>query len=193
MISLKKIIRWSLYLLASFSIAFLIASIIIVFIIQPICVDGYSMESTLRDKEKILIDKLPHTFNIELNYGDIVAFDSRINKPHTITTDLIDYIKYGQFLSAIFNKGEPIYRIKRVIGKPGDTLELKNETVIRNGKVLKEPYIRIFMNYTSNIKITVPQNHIFVMGDNRNNSVDSKDIGCIPLDHVIGKYVFKFG
>ena len=191
MIALKKIRIWSFHLLALLSIAFFIGINIIVFVIQPICVDGYSMEPTLKNQEIVFINKIPHTLNREFDYGDIVAFDSRTKSSHTIINDIIDCIIYNQILSVVSNNKESVYRIKRVIGKSGDTLEFKGEMVIRNGKVLKEPYIKICMDYT-NVEIVIPRNYIFVMGDNRNNSIDSRDFGCVPLDHVIGKSAFKF-
>jgi signal peptidase I len=77
--------------------------------------------------------------------------------------------------------------VKRVIGKPGDVLEFKAHKVYRNSEALNEPYIKEMMNYESDNKWVVPDNHIFVLGDNRNNSEDSRMIGFIPLDHVMGK------
>jgi len=87
---------------------------------------------------------------------------------------------------------EEIFWIKRVIGKAGDRLEFKNGKVYRDGVPLDEPYVKEPMLYTSDEVIVVPEGHIFVMGDNRNNSFDSRMVGPIPVDHVIGKYIFKF-
>ena len=77
-----------------------------------------------------------------------------------------------------------------MIGKPGDQLELKDDKMYRNGVPLDEPYINEAMRANGNKKWTVPADHIFVMGDNRNNSMDSRVIGYIPLDHVLGKKLF---
>jgi len=182
--------NWIFFFIASILAAFFLGAILNIFILQSITVDGYSMAPTLKNGENLLINKLPYTINRKPNYGDIIAFDSRLTKPHTIITDVIDFIKYNQIVAKFINNG-PVYRIKRVIGMPGDTLEFKNENVLRNGIIINEPYISIYKNY-SNEKVIVPQNHIFVMGDNRNNSVDSRDMGSIPLNHVIGKYILKF-
>lgn len=66
-------------------------------------------------------------------------------------------------------------------------IEIKDGSVYRNQKKVKEPYIKEPMNLVQNEKWIIPQHHIFVMGDNRNNSKDSREIGPIPIDHILGK------
>jgi signal peptidase I len=70
--------------------------------------------------------------------------------------------------------------------------EFEDDKVIKNGEILDEPYIKEPAQYYQVEKVIVPEGHIFVMGDNRNNSRHSRNIGCIPTSHVIGKYKFKF-
>lgn len=185
---IKEIVSWTCHI----AIAVVLALVINIFIFQPTKVEGYSMEGTLHDKDRIMVNKLIHTFGGGLDYGNIVIIDSRVDRPHTIKDDLTDSLKYNAISNLIVSNKEEIYWVKRVIGKAGDVLEFRDGNVLRNGKVLEEPYTKEPMTYQSNEKITVPANHIFVMGDNRNNSRDSRYIGCIPLDHVVGKYVFKF-
>lgn len=82
---------------------------------------------------------------------------------------------------------ENMYVIKRVVAISGDTIECKNNTVYVDDKEVDEPYIK---GMTENFdKITVPKGCIFVMGDNRENSLDSREVGCIPLKEVLGKVV----
>lgn len=185
---IKEVITWINLIV----IAVAIALVINIFVFQPTQVVGCSMESTLHDKDKIIVSKLVHTFSRQPDYGEIVIIDSRINRPHTFMDDLTDYLKSNLITYRLFNSNNEVYWIKRVIAKEGDTLEFKDGKVYRNGKVLKEPYIKEPMRFYSDKKIVVPENHLFVMGDNRNNSRDSRHIGCIPLDHVVGKYIFKF-
>lgn len=73
-----------------------------------------------------------------------------------------------------------------MIGLPGDVIEIKDGQVFRNGVQLEEPYIKEQMYAEQSQVWEVPEDHIFVMGDNRNNSKDSRMIGPVPLDHIMG-------
>lgn len=176
----KEIMSW----VQSIAVAFVLALLISTFIIQPTKVLGHSMEPTLSDSKRIFIQKVSHTFSLPPDYGDIVVIDSRVNRNRTLKDEFFDNPFFNLFTG---NGNKEIYYIKRVIGKAGDVLEFKDHHVIRNGKVLDEPYIKETMLFTSEEKWKVPAGHIFVMGDNRNHSTDSREIGYIPLDHVIGK------
>ncbi|OXM88139.1 signal peptidase I [Paenibacillus rigui] len=166
----------------SIVIAFGCALLIGVFVIQPTKVSGHSMDPTLHDTQRIFISKLSHTFRYEPKYGDIVIVDSRVDRARSFLDDLEEHP-----LISLFKGGDDrIVYVKRVIGKPGDVLEFKNHKVYRNGEALDEPYLNEPMNYTSPDKVTVPAGHFFVMGDNRNNSKDSRNIGTVPLDHILG-------
>jgi signal peptidase I len=179
MVSFKKMWSW----ISTIGIAFAVSSIIGIFIIQPYKVEGHSMDPTLHDKERVYVSKLPHTFSYLPEYGDIVIIDSRVDRGRTIKDDVLE----NPIFQLLLNTTDHAFYIKRVIGKPGDILEFRNHVVYRNGTSLVEPYIKEMMQYESDQKWIVPENHIFVMGDNRNNSEDSRMIGYIPLDHVLGK------
>lgn len=173
--------------ISTFAITFVVALFISIFVFQPYKVEGHSMDPTLNDQERIFVSKLSHTFSYYPEYGDIVIIDSRVDRKRTFLDDLLD----NPLVSLVKgNKGDHTFYVKRVIGKPGDVLEFKDHKVYRNGTALVEPYTKEVMNYVSNKKTVVPAGHIFVMGDNRNNSTDSREIGFIPLDHVMGKKLF---
>ncbi|GIP37385.1 signal peptidase I [Paenibacillus sp. J31TS4] len=176
----KEVWHWG----SSLGIAFLLAMLIGVFVFQPTKVSGHSMDPTLRDNERVFVSKLSHTFSYEPDYNDIVILDSRVDRERTFRDDVLE----NGLLSLLSGKAdEQIIFIKRVIGKAGDEIEFKDHKVYRNGEPLDEPYLNEPMTYTSSKKWVVPEGHVFVLGDNRNHSLDSRDIGYIPLSHVLGK------
>ena len=100
-----------------------------------------------------------------------------VTKWHHIMNEMPDY---GQIV--IIDS-----RVNRVIGRPGDVLEFKDGHVWRNGEQLQEPYTKDpKMNFTRSTPVIVPDGHVFVMGDNRNHSSDSRFIGPVPVDHILG-------
>lgn len=142
-------------------IAIILALFIITFVAQSFVVDGASMEPTLHDRERLLVNKFIYRLKTPV-LGDIVVF------------------KYP---------ADPRRRfIKRVIGTPGDKVEISNTQVFVNGIMLREPYIMSSTLGDYGPK-RVPEEHLFVLGDNRNNSEDSRypDVGFVPFDYVIGK------
>lgn len=181
-----KIIKEAWSWVSALAIAFILALIIGMFVFKPYKVDGQSMEPTLDHSKRIYISKLSHTFSYEPDYGDIVIIDSRLDRKRSIVDDFLE-----NPLISLFRKGnDDFLYVKRVIGKSGDTVELKNQRVFRNGEALDEPYIKEPMREEAEQKWEVPEGHIFVMGDNRNYSKDSRMIGSVPLDHVLGIKMF---
>ncbi|MFS0558647.1 signal peptidase I [Brevibacillus sp. 179-C9.3 HS] len=179
----KVIWGWTKTLGVSISLAMFVN----IFVLQPFKVNGQSMEPTLQNEERIYVSKLSHTFSYLPEYNDIVVVDSRVDRDRTVKDDILE----NPLLMLAMGKSDTkTFWVKRVIGRPGDVLEFKNETVYRNGEALNEPYIKEKMINLPDSKIVIPQNHVFVMGDNRNNSDDSRDIGVIPLDHIMGKKLF---
>lgn len=184
---LNEVFDW----IGSIAVALVFAILINAFVFQPTRVSGPSMQPTLQDHDYIIISKIPHTLNKLPEYGDIVVIDSRVFRERSFKDDLI------QPMATYLNAYKPITDadhsvwIKRVIGRPGDVLEFKDGKVYRNGTALNESYTKEPMLYTSEKKIIVPENNVFVMGDNRNNSSDSRYIGPVPVDHVLGKMVYR--
>ena len=126
-------------------------------------VDGFSMVPTLQDGEYVLVNRLAYRNSLP-ERGDIIVFSS----PQTTDLDLI----------------------KRVIGLPGDTVEISGGAVRVNGQVLEEPYIAAAPVY--NGEWEVPDGKLFVLGDNRNDSSDSHAWGLLPLENVIGKAILIY-
>ncbi len=150
-------------------IAIVIALVITQFI-KPTIVKEKSMQPTLYENNYIILSKQSYRFS-EPKYKDIIVFHS------DLTTE----------------EGKEKLLIKRVIGVPGDTIEILDGQLILNDEVLKEDYI--LDPYTSGFveKTTISEGQLFVMGDNRQNSRDSRDpfIGCVNIDEVVGKAVFR--
>lgn len=126
-------------------------------------VDGASMEPTLQSGEFVIVNKLSYFFG-EPEIGDIIVFH--------------------------FPRDPDQEYIKRIIGLPGDRVEVKNGKVFVNNMVLLEDYIAAPPVYGDVWEI--PADSLFVLGDNRNNSSDSHNWGTVPLDYVIGKATFIY-
>lgn len=182
---IKEAANWVL----SIACAMILAVLLNAFVFQPTEVLGSSMEPTLHNGEMVFLSKLTHTLNLDLDYGDIVVIDSRIKQNRSWKNDILE----SPLVQLIFKDKKNLkssFWIKRVIGKPGDILEIRDGRVFRNGEALDEPYLKEPMN-TWGQKYVIQPGEVFLMGDNRNNSQDSRVIGPVPIDHVLGKMMFS--
>ena len=171
----KSIRQWAESIVFALAIALLINA----FVFQRMVVAGPSMEPGLKDGDSLFVQKMAHTFSRLPDYGDIVVLDSRIHRQRSVRDDLTE--SFSRLL-----KQPDYFYVKRVIGRPGDTIEIKSGLVFRNGRRLDEPYIKDQGSRGRDQVFTVPPGHLFVMGDNRNNSMDSRYFGSIPLEHCLG-------
>lgn len=159
-----------------------------VFIIQPYQVSGESMEPTFGEEgEKVLVFKTPFYFRSGPNYGDIVVIDNRAKRARTLKDEFLE----TPLLAKIFSINNDHIWIKRVIGLPGDTIAFQDGKIFRNGVLIKEEYIKEEMAHPFETA-KVPENCVFVMGDNRNNSSDSRQCGPYPIVNVQGKVVLRY-
>ena len=126
-------------------------------------VDGFSMNPTLQDGEYVLVSKLSYRIG-KPQHGDIIVFKYPGQPPQDL--------------------------IKRIIGLPGDKVEVQGTNVYVNGVILDEPYIAASPVYQG--IWLVPEGQLFVLGDNRNDSSDSHSWGLLPMDNVIGKAVLIY-
>ncbi|WP_425060091.1 Signal peptidase I S [Sporomusa carbonis] len=180
----KEVADWIYSLAVALSLAILINA----FVFQPTRVVGSSMEPNLHNNDYVFVSKLSHTFTTPPEYGDIVIIDSRVFRDRSVKDDISDPVLTYLSVAKLTEADRHIW-IKRVIGKPGDVIEIKDGQVYRNGSLLAEPYIKEAMQAAAPTKVVVPDNYVYVMGDNRNNSSDSRYIGPVPLSHVLGKVV----
>lgn len=150
----------------SISAAVIMALMIRTFIVELYVVDGPSMKPTLQNAERLVVNKFIYYVR-EPHKGEIIVF------------------RYPSDTSRDF--------IKRVIATAGDTIEIKDGRVYVNDQLQREDYI-LEKTRSEYPKATIPEGTVFVMGDNRNNSEDSRfsDVGFVPLDLVKGKAVLIF-
>jgi signal peptidase I len=143
-----------------------IAVVLIVFIYQPVKVEGTSMMPALTDQERIFINKFNYRFgNIER--GDLVVFWFPLDKSKSY--------------------------IKRVVGLPGDTVEIQNGAVMVNGRLLGEPYVpEEYRDHQSCPPVKVDPQNYFVLGDHRSSSNDSRAWGTVDRKYIYGKAVFVY-
>src|ERR1043166_9172334 len=149
----------------------LLAVVLIVFIYQPVKVEGTSMMPSLTDQERIFINKFTYRFGLgNIARGDTVVF------------------WYPQDPAKSY--------IKRVIGLPGDRVRVDNGQVYVNGMLLNEDYVpqenRDHVSWQDGREQTVPSEKYFVLGDHRNSSSDSRAWGFVPRDSIYGKAVFVY-
>ncbi|MEA2016449.1 MAG: signal peptidase I [Actinomycetota bacterium] len=139
------------------------ATLIRVFVIEPFIVPTPSMEPSLRVGDKVLVNKLSYKFT-SVQRGDIIAFHSLIEEKELV---------------------------KRVIAAPGDEITLTSEGEIYiNGEKINEEYLPAGQDFSYiNQTVDIEDDEVFVMGDNRKNSLDSRFFGAIPQKDIFGKFI----
>ena len=148
--------------------ALMIMALVLVFVAQPVKVEGTSMLPRLHDGERIFVNKLIYYGLPEIERGDIVVF--------------------------WFPNDPGKSYIKRVIGLPGETVQVRGGRIFVNGKELQEPYLETSLNVAAadEAPVYVKPHYYFVMGDNRDNSSDSRSWGLVPEKYIYGKALFRY-
>lgn len=148
------------------AVALSLALIIIVFLYQPVKVEGTSMQPLLSDQERIFINKFVYRFE-PIERGDVVVFWYPLDRSKSF--------------------------IKRVVGLPGETIELRRGKLFIDGKSIGEPYVPAsFFDGGSYGPLTIPPASYFVMGDHRDSSNDSRMFGAVSREYIYGKAVFAY-
>lgn len=147
-------------------LALLISFGIKTFVITSTIVDGRSMNPTVNNGDRLMVNKL-FFMKKNITRGDIIDF----------------YVPSAKK-----------YYLKRVIGVEGDTVEIIKDRVYLNGEMLEENYVstNVTTPHNENTKWVVPKGHVFVLGDNRSNSRDGRDLGTIPRSDIVGKIVLRY-
>lgn len=153
-------IEWAVIIVGALTVAFLVKT----FLFQAFYIPSVSMENTLKVGDRVLVNKLSYDFH-DVRRGDIVVFRSPPGEANATVKDLI----------------------KRVIGLPGETVEARDGHVLVDGQALNEPYVRDGASTSPLDPHKVPPGHVWVMGDNRQNSKDSRFFGPIDEHLIVGR------
>lgn len=198
---MKNIIEWIICIL----LAFVLALVIKHFLFTPTVVQQVSMNPTLKHNDRLLLNRWDITINKEMKRGEIITFEAPSKK--NITLEEIDlnnpvaiynnnvHGAFSSFLYYVLEISKESY-IKRIIGLPGEHIFISQDgDVYVNDHKLEEEYLPEGLQTERTgefYDFIVPENYLFVMGDNRAHSDDSRRFGCIPINKVEGKVMCRF-
>lgn len=198
---LKEILEWTY----CFIIAVALASAVRYFVGTPTVVKQTSMDPTFKQNDRLILNRLYRTFKETPARGEIITFaapsNNFINNENADLENPVAEYKnehkglVSKFFYNVLEITKTSY-IKRIIGLPGEHIEIKDGKVYINGEELQEGYLARDVETNADggqfIDIVIPEKCVFVMGDNRSHSADSRRFGCIPYEKIEGKVVFKF-
>ena len=203
---IREIVEWIL----CFVVAVVLALIVRYYIGTPTIVQQSSMFPTLKENERLWLNRWGRTKKKLPERGDIITFEAPsktwFSKEEVDLTNPVAVYEnepqgnFKKFVYYVLETSKTSY-IKRVIGLPGDYVEITDGKVYINGEQLEENYLKPGVvtdmiqghgdeSYFN--KFTVPENCVFAMGDNRPGSTDCRAFGCIPLEKIEGKVLFRF-
>ncbi len=168
---LRKFVAIIYEFVEAFVISASVFVVVYLFLMQPHQVKGSSMFPTYKDKEYLLTDKVTYKQRAP-KYGDVIVFRAPVN-------EAFDFIK-------------------RVMGTPGDSIQIKGGQVYRNGQLVDEFFLPSTYRTSPGQFLhegevyTVPEGNVFAMGDNRDHSSDSRDWGPVPYKNIIGRVFFRY-
>jgi signal peptidase I len=172
-----------------------LAAIVVTLVVKALLAQAFyipsgSMEPQLHVNDRVVVSRTAYRLH-DPNRGDIVVFPSPIAEPedHGLVDGVVDDVFDAL---AIGDRGDDEL-IKRVVGLPGERIEAKDGEVLIGGKVLREPYLPASVRTEDFGPVEVPEGEVFVMGDNRGNSHDSRfsDIGTIEVDALVGRAIAR--
>ncbi len=187
-INIKEIRSWILITLLAFLVVFIFGSKVY----AKVPIDQSSMEKTLFSKNQVIEDIISYNFN-DPERGDIIIFYPNEEKGSILK----DFNRLFDNVISAFDKNtariEKHQRyVKRVIGIEGDIIDIRDGYVFLNDEKLEEPYVKgLTAPNGCNLPVTVGKDELFVMGDNRKVSIDSRELGVIHKKQVEGKVIFR--
>jgi len=156
--------------------ALMLLVLVMVFVVQPVKVEGTSMLPRLHDGERLFVNKLIYYHLPRLE---------RFGWPH---------LERGDIVVFWFPNDPDKSYVKRIIGLPGETVEVRNGKILVNGQEINEPYLEPQRNQRSlNLApVVIKRHYYFVMGDNRDRSYDSREWGLVPEGYIYGRALFRY-
>lgn len=187
---MKKVLIEVLDYIKIILIALIITNLLNVFVFTLSQVRQSSMEPTLIENHQLIVEKVSYAFSSPKR-GDIIVFIDELEVDNSIPAKFKRL--YEDMFAKISRQEGHLRLVKRVIGVPGDTIDIKEGLVFINGKQLDETYLTVPTSAKSlTYPLVVPEGNYFCMGDNRTVSYDSRDFGAVPLEKIEGKVILRF-
>jgi len=204
---LKDIFEWIYCII----IAVVLALLVRYYVGTPTIVNQTSMYPTFNNNDRLILNRLYRTFKTIPQRGDIITFEAPsvsylngekadLSNPVAIYNNEPEGL-FSKFIYNVVEFGKTSY-IKRVIALPGEHIQIKDGKVYINGEELKEEYLpegtitdsmeSVGIEGGQFLDLVVPEGTVFVMGDNRGRSGDSRKFGCVPFEKIEGKVVLRF-
>lgn len=193
----KEVLEWGYCII----IAVILALIFRYYIGTPTIVQQTSMYPTLKSNDRLLLNRWHRTIKADYQRGDIITFEGPSRNAEVSLENPV--AKYedepqgllGKFVYYVLEMGGKESYIKRVIGLPGEHVKIEDGKVYINGEVLDEPYLQedvVTSRSGAYYDLVVPEGTLFVMGDNRTKSTDSRSFGCVPIEKIESKVWIRF-
>ena len=184
--ALKKLLKSAVGLIEQFIITFFVLSLVFTYLVRTVSVSGESMMNTFMDGDRVLVNLMDKS----VENGDITV----INLNHSVTCDENNNLSINDWLDMTV--------VKRVIATAGQTVDIDFAAgiVYVDGERLYEDYVELGLthgnsgSFTEKYPVTVPEGYVFIMGDNRSVSLDSRSakVGFVPVEDITGTVVLKF-
>lgn len=184
----RRILGWLRDVVETILPALLIVLVVNVFLAQATRVEGQSMEPNIHDDQRLVVEKISYRFHLP-ERGDIVVLKPPNWQPLRFDQRIVSWMCTVLPLDCSMNMPDPL--IKRVIALPGEMIEIRDGYVYIDGQILEEPYLQ--QQTLGNLPLRIiSDEHVFVLGDNRSASNDSRSFGEVALSNIVGRAWLRY-